>query len=351
MSENFIMASNSKEWNIALNPFSNVDVCFSPEYHQVYSKLKKESEAILWKYNDGKNYFVYPFIKTPVTISNQKKVIITNWFDISSVYGYTGPLSTTNNPGFLDDAWSSFNDFAEQESIILEFIRFSVFSKSERFAHKYTNLEFNRFVATTNLTLLNEEIFSLLGNKTRNMIRKAIKCDYIFKELNIIKHLKIFEKLYNQTMLRNNALPKYRYDKDYFLDLLKFPKDQIKLYGILKNDILVSACIILLNEKSSLYHLSASLNSSSSFGIGNLLLYKATKSLKKTGVEFLTLGGGRTTLIDDNLFRFKKSNSTHIDKYLIGKRIINKKEYNKGHRSFYSLNKSNNRDEKLIFYR
>ena len=101
----------------------------------------------------------------------------------------------------------------------------------------------------------------------------------------------------------------------------------------------------------ALYHLGASLREYSNLGAGNLALYSMSAALQASGVKFITVGGGRTTASDDPLFRFKKSNASHVETFQIGKRIVNQKGYKEVVDLWESLYKKPIETSNLIFYR
>jgi len=352
MNGSIVFAIDSQKWRSSLKPFQHVDVCYLPEYHVAYCRRIKGSKPILWCFDDGKDFFCYPFLKTPIVfqkLNGSREE--TNYFDISSVYGYSGPLSTTVDDNFLIKAWSAFDVFALNNKIIAEFTRFSLYADNSIFAHKDTKVEFNRLSAVSYLTKSIDLLFTNLGKKTRNMIRKAQKLNFKVEELELKNYLNEFRVLYDQTMLRNKANEFFLYDKQYYMDLLKLPNDELRLFCVFDNNKMVAAAIALVHKKCALYHLGASLNEFSKYGLGNLVMFEMSKALIKSGVEFLTIGGGRSRLKNDDLFRFKKNNATHIANYYIGKRIINTLAYKDIINIWESLYNKKVESNKLLFYR
>ncbi|MCB0321303.1 MAG: hypothetical protein KDD60_10280, partial [Bdellovibrionales bacterium] len=132
--DELIEASNVIKWRSLLACFSQIDASYLPEYHQAYSLRVKNSTALLWHYTDGPDHFIYPFLLTPISLSlNADRAQFSGYFDISSIYGYTGPLATNSSAEFLERAWRSFDEYAASQKIVAEFIRFSPFNRTERF--------------------------------------------------------------------------------------------------------------------------------------------------------------------------------------------------------------------------
>lgn len=347
-----ISASETHAWREELKPFSKVDVCQLPEYHMAYSKREADSKPLMWCYSENEKYFCYPFLHTSIDlITDNNTVISTGYSDISSIYGYSGPLSTSLDTTFLKKAWQRFDEWAKENRVIAEFTRFSFYANTKQYAHPDSNIEFNRYAAVSYLPENKEELMDLLGAKTRNMIRKAIKSGLETKVLNPKQWINEFRVLYSSTMSRNQAAEFFIYDDSYFDKLLSMPTDDIQLIGIFKNKEMIAAAIVIIYQQSAIYHLGASMAEYSSLGSGNLCLFFLSQNLIDSGVKFINLGGGRTIADDDPLFKFKKNNSTDIEDYFIGKRIVDQEAYQAVKQKWLEINAQNDDVNKLIFYR
>ena len=352
MNGTLINAENTEAWRSALSVFPRIDVCQLPEYHVAYSTRTESSKPVLWKYTEAGNTFCYPFLLTPVAWKTPDQAWhITGYSDISSIYGYSGPLSTSSDPAFLDAAWSEFDRWAEDTRIIAEFIRFSPHAETRRFAHKATAIEANRNIAVSRLPESEDALMAALDSKTRNMIRKAMKSGLEARELESARWIPAFRSLYEETMNRNASPDFFFYDDTYYNHLLSLPPGELRLFGVFQNENLISAAFALVHKQGALYHLGASRSEFSNLGANNLNLFHMSKSLMQQGVKFLNLGGGRTTAEDDPLLRFKKSNGTGVETFHIGKRVPGPD----GYRTVAGIWREQFRSEpdplKLIFYR
>ena len=347
-----INATDRLEWRKYINSFDLVDATFLPEYHLAYALRIDNSIPILWNYIENKYQLSYPFLLTPVSFIDKNGVVNkTPYFDISSVYGYTGPLANTKNENFLKKAWKEFEFWANSNSIIAEFIRFSPFMKNEIYANPNMQISNNRLLACSYLNNGNNDFIDALKSKTRNMIKKAIKNGLISKELDINKHINDFRSLYNKTMLRNNATDFFLYDDRYFDYLVSMDKGETRLFCVYKEDEMISAAISICYKKNSVYHLGASDEKYNEMGAGNLCIYQMSKSLSEDGIDFLNMTGGRSTSNSDPLLRFKKNNSTNLIDFQIGKRILNKKIYKEIEKEWESVHGISKNGNKIIFWR
>ncbi len=342
-----IPANETTKWRALLKPFGDVDPSYLPEYHQAYSLRIKNSSPLLWHYEKASEHFIYPFLLTPVVVGEAK----TGYCDISGIYGYTGPLSTTTDAAFLASAWQEFDRFASEKNIIAEFVRFSPFNNTERFAHPHTQVDANRSLAVSHLPEGEEALLQKLGSKTRNMLRKAEREGLTSRELELPQHLGAFRQLYDETMGRNRAPEFFWYDDAYWEKLLMLGKDGLRLFGVYAGEKLVATSMAVVSGKAGLYHLGASLPDYAKQGAGNLSLFEMSRCLIKSGVAFINMTGGRTQAADDPLLLFKKSNATGLATFYIGKRVVNHAAYQEVSDAWKAHTGTSPDAAKIIFWR
>lgn len=327
MAFELISAKDISKWRNALECHSKKDVCHTPEYHSSYEPNTFQSEAFLFHFQEGSKSLSYPFMLAPVYLGTAENRKRTEYYDINSVYGFSGPLLNSDDEEFKARAWSSFDKWALENKVLCEFIRFSVFLENHHWAHPQCEVSMNRPISIANLPSESDEYFSLLPSKTRNMIRRAKREGYSSRTIPLSEGLADFRKLYLDTMQRNGATDFFFYDDSYYDWYLKMPSDEVCLNAVYKDEEMVGAAIGLLNSDYVFYHLGASFKEASRLGAGNLLLFELADHCIKKGVKFFNVGGGRTTKDDDALFRFKKSNGTDVTNFYIGKRILDKDSY------------------------
>lgn len=343
MSVYSIDLSSKDKWKKCLNKFENLDFHFYPDYHDLYHSTYKKSDSLLWVYENEEKIFLYPFHKTKINLEILKTEI---FYDISSTYGFVGPVSNTTDEVFILDAWQKFDEWAVKKNIILEFIRFNPLKGNHNLSHKNTIVEFNRQVGVSDFTKGEIYFKNKIPSKTKNMIKKALKNGFKTSRLNFLDYKNQFAKIYLETMERNKATNFFYYDEEYFNKLANLKETEF--YGIIQNDILIAGGIFFVSNSIASYHLGVCLTDYLKFGLSNLYLYDASIDFIKKKVLYMNLGGGRSTDINDGLLKFKRDNSTDLKEFFIGKRIINKKIYEIISEEFKIDQRQNN---KLIFYR
>lgn len=345
--ERLIPAGERAGWREALAPLGAVDATYLPEYHLAYALRIQGSSPLLWQFAQGHERFVYPFLLTPVVLDGRA----TPYFDITGIYGYTGPIATTTDPAFLRSAWNAFDAYTERQKIIAEFVRFSPFNRNEGMAHPRATVVANRTLAASRLPPTAEALLQSLGTKTRNMLRKAEREDLAARELPLPDHLPAFRALYEETMQRNRAPAFFRYDDAYWAQLLNLGPQGLRLFGTFAGDKLVAASMAVAHGRSGLYHLGASLTEYAKLGAGNLSLFAMSRGLAEGGVEFLNMTGGRTAAADDPLLLFKRSNANGTATFHIGKRVVDPLAYNAVAAQWRELRGSPPDAEKIVFWR
>lgn len=350
--QQILEASEHGKWRSALERFDRVDVCHMPEYHQAYSLRFEDARALMWCYRSGDEALCYPFLLSPVILHGSgEQSETTGYFDISGIYGYSGPLSTSGDRVFLAEAWQQFDTWAAEQDAVSEFIRFSTYVGNQDWAHPETVVEFNRPVSLALLPDDDEEYLAQLNGKTRNMIRKALKIGLQVREVELQAGLADFRSLYEETMGRNRATDFFMYDDAYYDLLSGLPEGELLLFAVYQGATMVAASMGLVHRDMAFYHLGASTLEASRQGAGNLALYAMAQGLIRRGIGYFSVGGGRTTSLDDALFKFKKSNGTSVGEFYIGKRVIDQPAYDAIVKSWETMNDTRLTSANLQFYR
>jgi lipid II:glycine glycyltransferase (peptidoglycan interpeptide bridge formation enzyme) len=185
---------------------------------------------------------------------------------------------------------------------------------------------FDRFTLSTDLGKYNDNK-NYYPKPTRNVIDRGIHLGLEAKELEVDQGFPLFMELYQKTMLRLDADPDYFFNNYYFDRLRSLVKEHGFLMGALYKSQIVAAGIFLCGFNWVHYHLSASDFDNRVPGATNIILDQAFEKAKLMEFSLVHLGGGRTSDSEDGLLRFKKSMSTDMHRFYIGKRIYNSKVY------------------------
>lgn len=280
------------------------DSYYQPAYSELY--LKPGDMLFEFNYEESQKKIIFRSIKKQiyqVAGHSLKKP----WYDLESHYGYSGPFSTSDDPDFLQRAFTAYRKKCMDEDIVCEFIRFHPYNSLGQHARYFDFHLYERNVVVIDLTGDTDARWQHYSKTTRNILRKAKQ------RLNIaINQLTIeeFTNIYFKTMEKNTASAFYYFPTDYFKMLNQLPR--VELLSITLNDALVSSGYFMYGRDIGHYHLSAN-NSEFLKENGNyLLLDAAFERAKALGCQRMLLGGGRTTDANDSLLQFKQkfSNET-----------------------------------------
>lgn len=282
---------------------------FQDSYYQsAYSELYLSPEDTLFEFNyeEPKKKVLFRAIKKPIHhVAGQP--LDKPYYDLESHYGYAGPLSSSDDPEFLQRAFTAYRKKCAEENIVCEFIRFHPYNFLGKQAPYFDFHLQERDVVVVDLTRDTSSRWQSYSKTTRNILRKATQ------HLNItINQLTIeeFITLYTETMKKNTADDFYYFSPHYFKMLTQLPR--VELLSITLNDVLVSCGYFMYGRDIAHYHLSAN-NSAFLKENGNYLLLEAAfERAKALGCQKMMLGGGRTPNVDDSLLQFKQkfSNET-----------------------------------------
>ncbi len=320
-------SSQGVAWNEALSRQPAKDVYFIPEYHRVH-ELNAEGSANAFVASDRGQELFYPFMMRPIEAVAGHSLAQT-WFDIESVYGYTGPLATTSDQRFLSAAWDCFDSWCRQGRVIAEFVRFNPIIDNFSFVDPSYVVSLDRETVVVNLNCREDELWQSYSSRHRNMIRKAEKNGLKCAEVPPAAGISHFKKLYLETMNRVGADEYYFFSDNYFNGLTQWLSDSLRLFVVRSGERVVAAALFLLSSDCIHYHLQGSGRDAMHLAPVPLLLHTVALWGLQRGYRALYLGGGSTTDPHDRLFLFKASISKLRRSYFTGRRVRDPENYDK----------------------
>lgn len=317
--------ADSKDWHLALNRFSETDIYFSPEFHRAY-EVNGDGVARLFILTEGDEVFIYPFFVRPID-NEIGRLVEGAWYDIETVHGYSGPLSSVADPAFLKLAWSVFGDWAREQGIVAEFVRFNPSLENIKYADAASHTWIDRQMVVVNLEGSTDQLWTRYRSIQRNMVRKALKTGLECEKLFSLEARNEFRRLHNSTMVRNAASSSSFFSDAYFDYLWSELAGNLELFVVRYHSRLVSSGLFLRYGNKLHYHFGNSDPHYTKHAPNNLLLHSVAEWGATHGFEKIYLGGGRTASPDDALLRFKLAISPHLVPYWLGRRIHNQSAY------------------------
>ncbi len=311
----YLKKKNSNYVNIFLeNKIKNFACVYN---HEKYLKLN-ENNIVTIKFQSGKNVWLNTYEIN--TIDNKLTNSSIKYFDLQSPYGYYGPYTNNIEKTFIEDANFAFDNWCLENNIVAEFVRFNPLINNFNLRKK-CELLFDRMTLSNDLVKFKKKIIpfnSKIMNQINNyknhniVIKKSINQDDYFN----------FIEIYKQKMQSISANNFYLFSETYFINLFEFLKKNGFLILAFNDKKIVGGSIILIDNKSAYYHLSANADKQIS-GLTNSLIYKAMQYSSSTNLSNFFLGGGNSSSEHDNLYKFKEKMANKKHKYYIGKKIHN----------------------------
>jgi len=284
-------------WDAYINRTYAHDIFHSWHYHS----LNKEGEQLLFVYEQEHLFIALPVIK--------RKIENSDFYDMTSVYGYGGPVSNIDLctvPADIIAAFrQAFTKFMKDENAICIFARLHPFLNQDRILESIGGLKSNGTTLYIDLSISIEDQRSKYEKRLCRQIRKMREKGYIIKDNNSPDDMKCFIDMYYKNMDRVNAAPNYYFDESYFSDIINMEGYENKLILIYNGTELICGAVLLLSESIIRNHLSASSPDYLKESPSKLLTDEISIIGRRLGKKIFHLGGGVGGK-EDSLFEFKR---------------------------------------------
>jgi len=312
-----VISYKSGGWSKELNEFEH-------DFHVSYGAQNEPSnrvEPILLKWESNTNVILLPMLK--------RKIMGTPYFDLTSVYGYAGPICREK-----DISWLELKKFQkDMVTYFAENLIISVFSRLHPLFNQENILEGFGIVEVLSQTVSIDLTLPL--DLQRRQYRKGVKSDLSKlkqRDLKIIEdkdHLLIadFVSIYNENMLRVGAEKHYFFPVKYYTDLFSDNGVEAKLFFVMEGDIAIAAGIFVFTGDIIQYHLSGTKGDYLQNSPIRLMIDYIRLLGTELGYKTFHLGGGVGSN-KDALFNFKAGFSKIRHEFKVWKYIVDTEVYN-----------------------
>ncbi|PRY48302.1 acetyltransferase (GNAT) family protein [Arcticibacter pallidicorallinus] len=268
-------------------------------YHTwYYHSLDRSGEPILIIYELEGDFISFPFVIRSKNSSDRY---------LSSVYGYTGPLSNKN---FQDWDIDVLKDFDRE---FLEFLKAGEFSTVTARLHPFMdqvllleNLggEFKegKSVAIDLSTSIEQQRKGYQEGHRRD-IEKLRRKGYYLKE-GSPEDIDSFISIYWENMKRIGADEVYLFDTQYFVDFMASDDFDVKLFFVIADGQPVCASLVTLTDGIIQGYLIGTRQEYLAESPAKFLLDQVTVIGRNLGMKYFNLGGG-LNFDEDKLFHWK----------------------------------------------
>ncbi|WP_316820087.1 GNAT family N-acetyltransferase [Pedobacter gandavensis] len=285
-----------REWTAYVNAAAEYDF-----YHTwLYHSLDQSGDPFLFVYEDDQNYIAFPLLKR--TISQ------TSFCDLSSVYGYSGPISNRKfqdiDDTFKDDFMFSFLEFLHIEQNVSVFSRLHPLFNQHLLFEKSGGVHENGKTVAIDLSTSIEHQRKKYRRNTLKSIQRAWKLGYTIRTSNNREDIDQFYEIYTDNMERIEASEGYFFSREYFLNLVGNEDFDCRLILVSMKEEVVCGMIVTFTQGIIQGHLVGTKKAHLINSPAKFLVDEITLIGRNEGMKYLHLGGGVGFKMD-TLFNWK----------------------------------------------
>ena len=310
------------------------DIFHTAAFH-AYSEASGEGTAYLAVIGDRHRGLAWPYLLR--NVAEVPELAGSEATDVTSVYGYPGPLSWGCAPGdsFLRGAWEELLGLWREQRVVGAFTRFhpllgnvsvaSGFDSEQRRDDDIRSVELFGQTVSINCEIDDEAARADYHKTARRAIGRAQRKGFTTSEDVHWESLGDFTRLYRETMLLNQASPYYFFSASDFQRLRHDLADHVHLLVTRSAADVVASGVVL--EFSGIVHTFLSASDRSVRPSPKPLFYDDTRRWARTrGNRVLHLGGGRRSQ-DDSLLEFKGRFSSRRHPFHVGRWVVDGRAY------------------------
>lgn len=307
------------EWN------SYVKRSFVHDFYHTwhYHALDKSGNPILLIYEEGEDFIAFPFLKRSIPDSS--------FFDLSSVYGYPGPIASKKFEHFderlIDSFKKAFLNYLRNEQIVSVFSRLHPFFDQDILMKDFDGVHDNGLTVALDLNLSIDDQRKKYDSSTSRAIKRCRAKGYLVKESKRREDIDAFVDIYTENMNRIGSNDSYLFDKQYYVDLVNSEEFDCRLLLVYLGDEITCATIISFSHGIIQAHLVGTKAAYLYASPAKFLVDEITIIGREMGMKFFHLGGG-LGFKEDSLFRWKSAFSDLFLNYKSFRFIANRRAYN-----------------------
>lgn len=287
-----------REWKKIVEQSLHFDSYHTWEYHN----LTKDGIPVLLVYYEKNDFIALPLLK--------RSIPNTDFYDMTSVYGYTGPIS---NKLFMEITASMKENFIKElleyfnhNQIISVFSRLNPFLEQMPLMDSLQGIHNNGNGVVINLEQSIEEQRLRYESSLLKHIRKLKSMGFYIQESKSPKAINEFSDIYTENMIRVGASKYYMFTEEYFKKFLSSMDFHTKLIMVYHEGQAVCGGIILFTKTIIQSHLSATKTAYLKYSPSKFLTDEISQIGRQLGTKYFNLGGG-LGFKKDSLFDFKSS--------------------------------------------
>lgn len=331
----FKIVKDKESWNKILEEVSVYDFYHTYQYHIISKSEMDTPLLIVFKYEGAT-------IAIPLLL---RRIFDTDYYDLTSVYGYVGPLYKNIEGVNFQLFQENLKVFLLEQNVVSIFSRLHPYLDRQNFILKgLGSIKFLGKIVNIDISLPLDIQKQKMSATTKRYINKARRKFEVFKVNPIdTKSIQIFKKLYIENMNRVHAKPYYFFDDDYFNGFLEAKDFEVDLWFVKdkETDEVVSGAFIIKTTLFIQYHISGTKNEFLKDSPIRLIIDTIRIQGTKKEYTYFNLGGGLGST-DDALFYFKSSFSKDFYDFQVWNYIVQPKVYEALSKKYASINSNPN---------
>lgn len=304
------------------------DIYFDPRLGRLYAMMQ-EGDFYEYVFEDDLGKVQHQFIIRPITTLDEEGK---TWYDMTTPYGYGGPLILDSKEENKETLVNKFNDefsaFCKQKKIVSEFVRFHPLNQDVNYFSSMYRIKLHNYTVGTNLEDYDDPFTEELSRSTRKTIRKCLKNGLIYEIENNPDTLADFQEIYYQTMDRNEATDGYYFDDRYFQYFINEMPEKLLKCSVYYRDEVIAMGMYFVTDEILHAHLSGTKTDYLHLSPAYLIKYAFMEWGRENGKKLIHHGGGTTSDPEDGLFLFKKKfGKNTVFPFYLGTKVWNQEVY------------------------
>jgi hypothetical protein len=313
------------DWLAVWDGWIRRDVFAHPAYLRLFALSGDTARCAVWTLDDG-NFVLYPFIcrslPPALTGSDKEQKMV----DIITPYGYGGPFTwdLEETAAVAHLFWAHFDDWAAGETVVSEFVRFSLFSE-DMLPYPGERRESSQNVIRS-LDLDEAGMWMDFEPKVRKNVKKAQR-NHVSIEIDTAgTGLEAFLDLYYSTMDRRDADTSYYFPRTFFEAIHRELSGHFAYFHAIHESQVVSTELVLMSAENVYSFLGGTNREAFDVRPNDLLKHEIIRWSQSQEKKRFVLGGGREP--DDGIFRYKRSFAPRgVVPFVTGQRVLREDLY------------------------
>lgn len=319
-----------ESWNEVLERIDPLrrDLYFTEEYVKLYASEGVEARCFIREEHDS--LYLLPYLVHPNLYLDGRN-------DMATPYGYGGPISNSDDPGFIARSNEAFCSAMAQDGAISGFVRCHPLLVTQSRLDERWDVRFDRGTVGVDLSGGPDDLWTgQLSRKARNRVRRA---DAAGVELIVCEDLCLmeqFKSLYYHAMDVVKAAPFYYFTQEYFDAIRSGLGGRCVIMFASLNGEIIAGMMLLMDHLHAHAHLSGSRVEHRDVAPNDFVAYHAMLYAQQHGCKRFHFGGGATSRPDDTLLRFKRSFSPDSFDFYTARTIFDRAAYDEAMRLWAS---------------